>query len=302
MKYVHIVDDFPASEDGEGQVLIVCLDGFLDAGRSASLLTTHLADEAPRPIVASFDIDAFHDYRARRPGVTFTENHYHDYDAPRIVVRQMLDANDVPYLMMTGPEPDMRWEAFAEGVAEVVTRLGVRLVLTLDSVPMAAPHTRPLMVTRHANMPDRRSDVSHWSGSLRVPASVQALLAIRLGERDLPLQGFVLHVPHYRAQFDFNDGALALAREVTTELGLVFNTNAIRLEAEADDERYREYVAGHPELASLVTGLEEQYDRFQFAEASGLNLLPGEELPDGEQLGAEFQRFLAGLDERGPDN
>lgn len=302
MKYVHIVDDFPTSDDEEGQVLIVCLDGFLDAGRSASLLTAHLAAEVARPIVASFDVDAFHDYRARRPPITFTVNHYHEYEAPRVVVRQMRDANDVPYLMMTGPEPDMRWETFAEGVAEVVSRLGVRLVLTLDSVPMATPHTRPLMITRHANMPDRRSDVSHWSGSLRVPASLHAVLAIRLGERDIPLQGFVLHVPHYRAQFDFNEGAIVLAREITAELGLALNTTGLRQDAEADDERYREYVAENPEIANLVRGLEEQYDRFQHSEAAGLNMLAGEDLPDGDQIGAEFQRFLAGLDERGPDN
>ena len=43
-------------------------------------------------MVATFDVDEFYDYRARRPPLTFVEDHYADYDAPRLVVRLMDDA------------------------------------------------------------------------------------------------------------------------------------------------------------------------------------------------------------------
>ncbi len=64
-------------------------------------------------MVASFDIDAFYDYRARRPPMTFTEDHYEGYESPRLVVRVMRDRLGTPYLLLHGPEPDTRWEGFA---------------------------------------------------------------------------------------------------------------------------------------------------------------------------------------------
>jgi hypothetical protein len=39
-------------------VLVHALQGFLDAGNAAALATSHLLAQAPRRVVASFDIDA----------------------------------------------------------------------------------------------------------------------------------------------------------------------------------------------------------------------------------------------------
>ena len=47
----------------------------------------HLADLSDGKVVATFDVDALHDYRARRPPMTFVRDHYADYEAPRLVVR-----------------------------------------------------------------------------------------------------------------------------------------------------------------------------------------------------------------------
>jgi hypothetical protein len=63
---VHIVDDVPELADA-APVLIHALDGFLDAGNAAALATSHLLAGSTGRVVASFDIDAFYDYRARRP-------------------------------------------------------------------------------------------------------------------------------------------------------------------------------------------------------------------------------------------
>jgi hypothetical protein len=49
------------------------------------------------------------------------------------------------------------------------------------------------------------------------------------------------------------------------------------------------------EVREIVSGLEQQYDAFQ--RATEASLLAGDEsLPTAEELGAEFERFLAGLD------
>ena len=71
-RYLHVVDDVPELDDLErGPVLLHCLEGFLDAGNAAGLATAHLLERSPGRVVATFDIDAFYDYRARRPPMTF---------------------------------------------------------------------------------------------------------------------------------------------------------------------------------------------------------------------------------------
>src|SRR5512141_1687493 len=65
-RYVHIVDDVPELDDFEqGPVLIHSLDGFLDAGNAAAIATQALLSQSSGRVVASFEIDAFYDYRAR---------------------------------------------------------------------------------------------------------------------------------------------------------------------------------------------------------------------------------------------
>ncbi|MFC6344971.1 PAC2 family protein, partial [Nocardioides hankookensis] len=154
-RLVHIVDEvqeLEAVRDAGGDLtMVLVLDGFLDAGSAAARAAQHLTDLSDGPVVATFDVDQFHDYRARRPSMTFVRDHYAAYDAPRLLVRLLHDAGGTPYLMLQGPEPDNRWEAFCGAVREVVETLGVTRVIGIGSVPMAVPHTRPIALTPHAN-------------------------------------------------------------------------------------------------------------------------------------------------------
>src|SRR5688500_9064172 len=108
-RLVHIVDDVEslvdASADSGGLTMVVVLTGFLDAGQSAEVAARHLRSLSEGHVVATFDVDALHDYRARRPPVSFVRDHYEGYEAPRLVVRALHDAGGVPYLLLTGPEP-----------------------------------------------------------------------------------------------------------------------------------------------------------------------------------------------------
>ena len=164
--------------------------------------------------MATFEVDEFHDYRARRPAMSFVRDHYEQYDAPRLLVRLLEDEGGTPYLLLHGPEPDNRWEAFAGAVRTVVEQLGVSRVIGLGAVPMAVPHTRPIAVTHHANNPDLLSGDSPWRGELRIPSSAQALLELRLGEWGHDAMGFVAHIPHYLAQLDYPHAAVTLLEQV----------------------------------------------------------------------------------------
>jgi predicted ATP-grasp superfamily ATP-dependent carboligase len=304
-RLVHIVDDVPAlaeREDTSSLTMVVVLDGFLDAGNAAARAAQHLVDASDGSVVATFDVDQFHDYRARRPPMSFVRDHYEAYDAPRLVVRLLTDTAGEPFLLLQGPEPDNRWEAFCRAVREVVERFGVTRVVGLGAVPMAVPHTRPIAITHHANRPELLTGESPWRGELRVPSSAQALLEVRLGEWGHPAMGFVAHIPHYLAQMDYPRASAALLEQVEIAGRLMVDLSGLRAEAEDREAEISRYLSANEEVADVVAALERQYDAFERAEEEGTSLLARDQpLPTGEEIGKQFEQFLAGLDDEDRD-
>ena len=300
-RLVHIVDDVSELEGTTELAMVLVLDGFLDAGSSAAIAARHLVNEAGGGrVVATFEVDEFHDYRARRPAMSFVRDHYEQYDAPRLVVRLLGDGAGTPYLLMHGPEPDNKWEAFAATVRHVVERLGVSRVIGLGAVPMAVPHTRPIAITHHANNPELLAADSPWRGELRIPSSAQALLEVRLGEAGHDAMGFVAHIPHYLAQLEFPEASVSLLEHVERAAGVAVDLTDLREAARARDEEIATYLAANTEVLEVVQALEQQYDAFARAEQEGSSLLAeNEPIPTGEEIGRQFEQFLAGLD--GPE-
>jgi hypothetical protein len=300
-RFVHIVDEVPelaAGGVGPGPVLVLSLDGFLDAGNAATLAVDHLVAADAGRVVASFDIDAFYDYRARRPPMVFVEDHYEGYVAPRLVVRLAHDRHRAPYLLLHGPEPDTHWEAFASAVREVVDHFRVRLTVSLGSVPMAVPHTRPVMVTSHATRPELLLGENIWRGRIRIPSSAMSMLEQRMGEWGRDATGFVAHVPHYLAQVDYPAASAKLVECLEVVSGLEWDLEALRVLARERDADIAQQVADSAEIREVVAGMEQQYDAFtRGADDEQLPLAEERELPTAEELGAEFERFLAGLDD-----
>jgi len=302
-KLVHIVDDVPELDDVHDLTMVVSLHGFLDAGNAAVSAADHLetiSDGAPGggKVVATFDVDQFHDYRARRPALSFVRDHYEQYDAPRLLVRLHRDTAGTPYLLLRGPEPDNRWEAFCDGVRRVVERFDVTRVVQIGAVPMAVPHTRPIAVTPHATRPELLTGQSPWRGELRIPSSAQALLELRLGEAGHDALGYVAHVPHYLAQLDYPQAAIALLEEVERGGRLTVDLTSLRTEGEERETEITRYLASNEEVSEVVTALEQQYDTFREAEQAGSSLLAADQpMPTGEEIGQQFEAFLAGLED-----
>ena len=304
--HVHIVDDVPELEPEDasrGLVLVTVLEGFLDAGGAAQSALSHLLEQDQGRVVATFEIDAFYDYRARRPPMAFVEDHYEDYQPPRLVCRLVHDATGTPYLLLHGPEPDTHWEAFCAAVRTVVEHFGVSLVVSWGAVPMAVPHTRPVMITHHGNRPDLVTRPTMWRGAIRIPASALALLELRLGEWGHPATGFVAHVPHYLAQVDYPLSAIPLIEAASQATGLRWDLTALHARAAERADDITRQVEESEQIRDVVAGLEQQYDAFHRPDdEERLPLADDEPLPTGDELGAQFERFLADLDEGDRDD
>ena len=79
---MHIVDDVPELDGRAALTMVLSLDGFLDAGNAAARPSSTSRTLSDGPVVATFDVDELHDYRARRPPMSFVRDHYEAYDAP----------------------------------------------------------------------------------------------------------------------------------------------------------------------------------------------------------------------------
>jgi hypothetical protein len=212
-----------------------------------------------------------------------------------LVVRVCFDTLGTPYLLMSGPEPDTHWEAFAQSVRHIVEAFDVRLTMALGAVPMAVPHTRPVMLTNHATDQSLLLHDNPWAGQIRIPSSAQSMLEIRLGEWGHDAMGFVAHVPHYLAQFDYPAASLRLLEAVEVATGLEWDLTALARTAEIKAAEIAGQIEDSDEVRNVVSGLEQQYDAFH-TDANTLPIAEDRDLPTAEELGAEFERFLAGLD------
>ncbi|MGC5030552.1 proteasome assembly chaperone family protein [Micromonospora sp. DT229] len=275
-------------------VLIQALTGFVDAGNASRLAREQLLTSLESRQIARFDLDQLFDYRSRRPVMTFVEDHWESYDTPELVLHLLHDDDDTPFLLLTGPEPDLQWERFVAAVAGLSARLDVRLTVGLNSIPMAVPHTRPAGVTAHATRPDLIVGYEPWLQRVQVPGSVGHLLEFRLGEAGRDALGFAAHVPHYVAQAEYPAAAEVLLASVSRSTGLLLPRDGLRSAAEAVRVEIDRQVAQSEEATTLVQALEEQYDAYARGR-EGKNLLAAESgpLPTAEELGAELERFLA---------
>lgn len=297
-----IVDESVASgPEAPPRVLIHALDGFMDAGQAGHTTAEHLLEVLEARLLARFDIDLFHDYRARRPEVTFAEDRFVDYTPAHLSLHVLTDDAGVEFLLLEGAEPDVHWERFARAVRQLIDRYNVTLTVGVHGIPMAVPHTRPLGLTAHATRPELVTRTNIWSGEMRLPASVSTMLQVRLGEAGRDAMGFAVHVPHYLADNRFPGAALALVHAVSAATGLLLPSKALLDEAAVTGKLVDQQVEESEEATAVVRALETQYDAAAGSISRG-SLLATESLPSGEELSAQVEQFLADLDrDDGPD-
>ncbi len=285
-----------AESPAAGTVLIVALDGFVDAGNAARLAVEAMREGHDVRTVARFDIDQLIDYRSRRPPLRFDTDHWASYSSPDLDVVALNDSADTEFLMLAGPEPDTQWERFSAAVGQIVERFGVRLVINLTAIPMAVPHTRPIGVTVHGTRRELTEGHEAWFTAADVPGSAVGLMELRLGEAGHDTMGFAVHVPHYLARAEYPQAARVLVDHIGMAAGLYLSTESLSAAAERAEKEIDEQVSASDEVRQVVDALERQYDAVIAGRASGMS----DELPSADELAAEVEKFLAGHDGEEP--
>jgi proteasome assembly chaperone (PAC2) family protein len=264
-------------------VMVMTLEGWIDAGLGAAAAVAALLGSVDTELVASFDVDDLLDHRARRPIMRIVDGVNSGLMWPEIQLRHgQVSGKDL--LLLVGPEPDHRWRAFADAVAELAGSFDVRLVVGLGAFPAPVPHTRPSRLASTATTTELARQVGFVPGALDVPAGVQAALERRFADLGLPAIGLWARVPHYASAMPYPEASAVLLEGLTGLTGIEVDTDELRRAAAATRERLDELIANSEEHSTLVQQLEEQAD----AEAER----PFGTIPSGDELAAELERFL----------
>jgi hypothetical protein len=292
------LNDVPDGWDLRGTTMLHSFSGFLDAGAASRLAVESLLSSLEHHSVATFDIDELIDFRARRPRLTFVEDHYSEVAPNELLLHALRDQSGAPFLLLTGPEPDYRWERFVAAVTELVERFDVRLTVGMTGIPMAVPHTRPITLTTHATDKRLVTGANPWVGSIEVPGHMSGLLEYRLGEAGRDAMGFAAHVPHYLTEIPYPRAALALIRSVIGATNLALPLDDLSQVADKADAEIATQVAESGDNTEAIQALEKQYDAFVGARQAALGNLAGSSaLPTADEIGAQVEEFLAGFDQ-----
>lgn len=256
-------------------VLVAAFEGWVDAAGVGTAAAAHIAGGGE--LLARFDADELIDYRARRPTLDIAAGVMQDMEWPEIVIRHIsIGGRDI--LVLTGPEPDMRWRHFASSVLELGITLGVVSTISLGAIPAAVPHTRPtpvLSTVSDESMLATGDQVPE--GILRVPAAAVNLVERAFGEHGIPSGGFWAQVPHYVAG-SYAPSVIALVERVSRALNVVIPLGQLPGEAQQQRAQLDAMVAERPEAQSYLERLE--------------SLVSDEVVPSGEEIAAEIERFL----------
>jgi predicted ATP-grasp superfamily ATP-dependent carboligase len=270
-------------------VLVVAMEGWVDAGFAAATATANLLGAMPNDLVATFDADELIDFRARRPTLRIVNGV--DTELRWSAIRLLAATNRTgrTVLILNGPEPDMRWRSFIGEVVQLTSRLEATLVIGLGAFPAPVPHTRPVRLVATSTEAELAGQVGYLPATIDVPSGVQGALEFAFGEAKIPAVGLWARVPHYVSAMPYPAAAAALLDGLARMADLELDTSALHTAAAATHQQIEKLIAGSEEHAALVRQLEAQQEQEE-----GLAGTAYGDLPSGDELAAELERFLRG--------
>jgi len=280
----------PLSEpDLHEPVMIYALEGWIDAGLGASTAISTLLESIHTEPLATFDTDYFIDQRARRPLVRIVDGVTTELTWPEITLRWGRDRDGADMLFLVGPEPDFHWSDFVEAVTDAALSYNVRMAIGIGAFPAPTPHTRPVRVigTAPEQSAHLLSAIGTVTGELEVPAGINSALELGFADVDIDVVTLWSRVPHYVASMPYPEASAALIDGLARMAGLTLDATQLRISAEGARSRVDDLVRNNPDHATMIEQLEQVAD-----EDEGNSL--GDDLPSGDELVAELERFLRG--------
>lgn len=272
----------------ERPVLIAGFTGWNDAAEAASLAVGTLSDAWEARRFGAFDADEFLDYQSTRPHIALSDGVTRIIEWPENALSATAPSLEAlggrGAVLLSGPEPNFRWRAFCDAVAETARDLGAEMVITMGALLADVPHSRPVSVTANSQDPILVENLSLSASRYEGPTGITGVLHRVCAEAGLPSVSLWASVPHYLPAVPSAPAALALLQNLSVLLKMDVDTSELEATASSYQEQVSVAVSQDSDLSSYVQMLEERFD----AQVEG----GARNLPTGDELAQELEGFL----------
>lgn len=290
----------------KGLPLVVLLHPNTDVCDMFEVIEHHLLAHTEPQQLLHFEPDMLLDYRGRRPEMLFKVDRIVSYEPPKLALHLCTDSIGNNFLLLSGFEPDFKWDSFIASLLLLIEMLRVRLTVCLHSLPMPVPHTRPITKTLSGTLQEFITANSDWQPVTPISANLGHVLEYRLSQAEADVIGCTLLLPQYLASSTYPGAALAAISLVSRITDLIISTEDLLANDQSFNAELTEQLAGATEHQEMIARLETRYDAFLQEHSTNRDktaLRPdfgdtGEQgIPSAEQLAAEFVQFLESSDE-----
>jgi proteasome assembly chaperone (PAC2) family protein len=266
-------------------LVVAAFRGWNDAASAASGAVGFLAERHDAERAAALDPEEFFDFQVTRPQVDLSDPAASTMTWPEIaidVARPPALGRDL--VLVSGPEPSMRWRTCCAALLDAAASIGVREVITLGSLLADVPHTRPIRLTGMASDPSALAALGTRPPSYVGPTGIVGVLHHVAGGRGLRTVSLWAPSSHYAAGLANAKASMSLVRAVESVTGLELGAAGLQAAALAYEQQVSHAVEADPRLRTLVEQLERAADTEPVEDAGPL--------PSGDDLAAELERYL----------
>ena len=274
-------------------VLIAAFSGWNDFGGAAGAAIKHMGDQWKASDLAEIRNERLFDFTVQRPTVRLEgERRVIDWPQHRFRLASP-PGSERDFVLLSGPEPHLRWRTFTEAIAELMIEVGATTSITIAAQAGAVPHTRPLPVTLSASDSDfegqfgLRVPQSRYEG----PTGIVGAFNVDQRQRGFRNASLWAQVPHYLSAGPNPNAIAALVKVIDRGFGTSTSLARIERRIERFKEQVQQAVTESGEAESYIQMLEQQYDANAEQEAQRES---GEEaeLPSAEDLLSDLEGFL----------
>ena len=269
--------------------LICAFKGWNDGGEAASIALRYLRERWDAETFATVDPEEFYDFQVTRPTVRLEEGVSRVIEWPKAeFAAASVGGRDVALFGAT--EPNVRWRTFTGAVLATAKEIRSSMLVTLGAFLTDVPHSRPVPVVGSAVDEETAGRLGLARSQYEGPTGIVGVLHDASNRAGLPSVSLWAAVPHYLPVAPNPKAALALVDRVSELLGISVNTKPLTQAVGRWEQTMLGAMEESDELTEYVARLEAAAD-----ESVGQARLTEEQVPSGEAIAAELERFLREL-------
>lgn len=248
------VDHWPELRD---PLLVVALSGWVDAGLAGSGALSALREQLDdADEFAQIDLTDHMDLQQTRPNAHWSEGGDRIIEWPEITFVSGRLGRDV--VLVSGPEPSLRWPSMAAAIVDVARTLRVRDACTVAGMPSLVSHRRPVPVLSTATHHSLAQEIAPLRMAYGGPTGLQTIVQRALGDADVRSAGLWAQVPQYVSGSPSPPAVRALLRRLAEIGRLELDLRPLDARCDAYATRVDAGLASRPEVQEVVDRIDRE--------------------------------------------